>query len=112
MLFRLDSFERISTARVTALNRAAQEDVVSCPSDLTANSWRRWFSTLALFLNFSAIDKLALSDWTNKALARLAMEAASSMPLRYAGLKALPSKSAKLRIEEVTFRLQEEGHSN
>ena len=109
LFFNTTTFERIPTSRVRQITRAAQVNTVRDPSLLTSNSWRRWFSTVAMLLGLTPEERLALSDWTSQELARLAMRAASFMPLRYAGLKAHKSKLAKLRIEEATYRLASAG---
>jgi len=63
MIFRTDTFELLSTRAVNALSMNVVADVLVNPKMLTTCSWRRLLPTMALHLNFSTPECLAIGDW-------------------------------------------------
>jgi hypothetical protein len=64
MIFRSDTFEYLSAKAVNSLAMKAVTGVAEDPEMLMACSWRRVLATLALSLNFSASERLAIGPIT------------------------------------------------
>jgi len=92
MIFRTDTHEYLSSKAVNALTMHAVAGVVENPELLTTYSWRRLLPTIALLLNFSPAERLAIGDWKE------AKEMGGEAPitLRYAEGKEGKSRVCKL----------------
>ena len=92
MIFRTDTYEYLSSRAVNALTMNAVAGVVENPELLTTYSWRRMLPTIALHLNFSPAERLAIGDWKD------AKEMGNEAPitLRYAEGKEGKSRVCKL----------------
>jgi hypothetical protein len=92
MIFRTDTHEYLSSKAVNALTMNTVAGVVENPELLTTYSWRRLLPTIALLLDFSPAERLAIGDWNN------AKEMGGEAPitLRYAEGKEGKSRVCKL----------------
>jgi len=101
MIFRTDTFGYLSAKAVNALSMDAVAGILENPEELTTYSWRRMLPTLALHLNFSRAERLAIGDWTDaKALGDEA-----PITLRYAEGKEGKSRTCKLVCAAVLSQL-------
>ena len=97
MIFRTDSQEYLSAKAVNALTMNAVAGVVENPELLTTYSWRRMLPTLALHLNFSPAERLAIGDWKDAK----AMSDEAPITLRYAEGKEGKSRVCKMMCSAV-----------
>ena len=79
--------------------RKAVAAVVENPENLTTYSWREVLPTLALKLQFTAPQRISLSDWQDPSLASRGGEA--PITLRYAQDKRTLSRESKMRCFNV-----------
>ena len=63
MIFRTDTHDYLSSKTVNALTMNAVAGVSGNPELLTTYSWRKMLPTIALHLNFSPAERLAIGDW-------------------------------------------------
>jgi hypothetical protein len=92
MIFRTDTYEYLSAKTVNALTMDSVKGVVENPERLSTYCWRRMLSTVALNLNFSPTERLALGDWKDTR----AVGNEAPITLRYAAGKQGISKTCKL----------------
>jgi len=97
MIFRTDTQEYLSSKAVNALTMNAVAGVVENPELLTTYSWRRMLPTIALHLNFSPAERLAIGDWKDAK----AMSDEAPITLRYAEGKEGKSRVCKMMCSTV-----------
>jgi hypothetical protein len=97
MIFRTDTQEYLSAKAVNALTMNSVAGVVENPELLTTYSWRRMLPTVALHLNFSPAERLAIGDWKDAK----AMSDEAPITLRYAEGKEGKSRVCKMMCSAV-----------
>jgi len=101
MIFRTDTFETLSAEAVDALSMNVVQDVLVDPRKVTIYSWRRWLTTMALHLNFSASECAAIGGWKDVK----AEGDEAPVTSRYAEEKEGRSRTCKLICAEVLSSL-------